>query len=238
MCQVELLLWHIAVSVSPPLRICVWGAHGRVGSHLGCDSAAGSKPWATHVNIYPALQVGILFPELCVAVASLLAGSDLVSLKLSQVSLWSLLAQPLPSLLQQETNNQGSSCSRQNSVEERLRSINTCHHSVSTTTVNAPEKWEQPEFRLPSNLKPLLLDWALPVVVLLNLCSAWLSRCDWVTWITSVCSNDCSWFLLFNLIGSISRLTKYLTPAPVPPSAFDLGTDPMIRGPWWVCEDL
>lgn len=209
-----------------------------MGSHLGCDSAAGSKIWATHVNIYPALQVRVLFPELCVAVASLLAGSDLVSLKLSQVSLRSLLAQPLPGLLQQKTNNQGSSCSRQNWVGEHLRSINTCHHSVSTTAVNAPKKWEQPEFRLPSNLKPLLLGWALPVVVLLNLCSAWLSHCDWVTWITTVCSNDRSWFLLFNLIGSLSGLTKYFTPAPAPPSTFDSGTDPMIRGPCCVCEDL
>lgn len=74
------------------------------------------------------------------AVASLLAGSDLVGLKLSQVSLCSLLAQLLPSLLQQKTNNQGSSCSRQNWVDEHLRSINTCHHSVSTTTVSAPKK--------------------------------------------------------------------------------------------------
>lgn len=132
------------------------------------------------------------------AVASLLAGSDLVGLMLSQVSFCSLLAQPLTSLLQQKTNNQGSSCSRQNWVDERLRSINTCHHSVSTTTVNPPKKWEQPELRLPGNLKPLLLGWAFPVVVLLNLCSAWLSHWDWVTWISHVCSNDrASWFLPF-----------------------------------------
>lgn len=36
--------------------------------------------------------------------------------------------------------------------------------------------------------------------------------------------------LLFNLSGSTSGPTKYLTPAPVPPSAFDSGTTAMIRG--------
>ena len=36
--------------------------------------------------------------------------------------------------------------------------------------------------------------------------------------------------LLFNLIRSTSGLTKYLTPAPVPPLTFDSGTDPMIHG--------
>lgn len=36
--------------------------------------------------------------------------------------------------------------------------------------------------------------------------------------------------LLFNLIGSTSGLSKCFTPALVPPSTFDSGTDPMIRG--------
>lgn len=185
-------------------------------------------------------------PELCVALASLLAGSDLVSLKLSQVSLCSLPAQPVVSLLWQKTNNQGSSCSRQNWVDEHLRSINTCHHSGSTTTVNAPQKWEQPELRLPCNLKPLLLGWAVPVVVLLNLCSAWLSRCDRVTWISHVCSNDPAFLLDFCPSLQLERkhvwTYKVFNSSPSSSISFwlrDYCYDTWLcHWPWWVCEDL
>ncbi|EOA96237.1 hypothetical protein Anapl_07437 [Anas platyrhynchos] len=86
-------------------------------------------------------------------------------------------ATPAPRQLAAAESNQGSSCSRQNWVEERLRSINTCHHSVSTTAVNAPQ----------------------------------------------------------NLIGSTSGVTKYFTPAQVPPLTMIHGNATNIdRG----CEDL
>lgn len=158
------------------------------------------------------------------ALASLLPRSSLVwsFLRFLFAVCWPNLS---TSLLQQKTNNLGSSHSRQNcSFSMHIYGQLTHHQSTFTTTVNLPKKWEQPELKLPCNLKLLLLSWVHLMMMLLNLCSAWLSHSEWLGFLMSALMTMLSFSifsLLFNFIGSTSGLTKYLIPAPVPPSTFD-----------------
>lgn len=238
-CQVKLPLQLVPVPISP-CRYVYGDVHMDAWEVTWVTVAAGVKPelWIWVLTLFfkylsyaPWALHGCGFP----------VGQIQPGLKLSQISLCSLLAEPLTSLLQQKTNNLGNSCSRQNWVDALLWSIYTCHHSASTTKVNAP-KWEHLQLKLPCNPKLLLLCWVHPVMVLLNLCSAWLSL--WVTWISNVCSNDHAFLL--NLFPSFQIYWKHIWTYKLfnssPSSSFNFWLGDYDRWlchqPWQVCEDL
>lgn len=231
-CQVKLPL-QCAVSVSCSEYVYVghtgaWGAYPKLATLGG---------WELHIRVRSHPVVLVPFP---LSSGHGFPASRTPSGQFEAFSGFpSQTATPAPRQLAAAESNQGSSCSRQNWVEECLRSINTCHHSVSTTAVNAPKKWEQPELRLPVMwnlccLPQRFLGWCFWIYAL----HGYHAVTEWLGFLTSalmtvLCSSVFA--LLFSLIGSTSGVTKYFTPARVPPLTMIHGNATNIdRG----CEDL
>lgn len=107
----------------------VWGAHPKVAAPGGWELATRVRGLPVVLVPFP-LSSGHGFPASRSPSGQFEAFSGFPSQP----------ATPASRQLAAAESKQGSSCSRQNWVEERLRSINTCHHSVSTTAVNAPKK--------------------------------------------------------------------------------------------------